>query len=393
MKANPILKESNKEEKNYQLNMEILTSLKTLPGKVVNLQSEKIIFNNENINKKGLFPEEKFSTSSSISKEFFCDPFSNNLEKNQKKSYTSNSVFKPIIKKTTMNLYNHGSMMSFSDFLAPNPTILNPLKITNSSFSKNSFYPLMNQDTFLINPINIINNYNINPISSLNPINSINPFTSIFPNYSQIPLINEQVLNKSLSQTKNNIFLNKKRNLDNEANINFNLKENEIKEKESNDIKKNNVIKKTTTKEKSTIFFVKQPKVQTLENPKKNLFMVIPKSNYNYRKRKPRKKKYLNGIKARIYCGHKGCESVFKTKKQLVFHHYKMSPQCHNDTINFLKMIYFTKKILLKNDERKDKLLEKYSELYRNTMKNISLDEHIETIVGLNFEDTLSENS
>ena len=391
MKINPIIKESNKEEKNYQLNMEILTSLKTLPGKVVNLQSEKIIFNNEDNHKKVFFPEEKFSTSSSV---FFCDPFSTNTEKNQKKSFTTNSVFKPIIynpiKKTSMNLYNFGSMMSFSDFLAPNPTSFNPLKITNSSYSKNSFCPIMNQDSTLINPINIIHNYTINPITTLNPINNINSMTSIFPNYSQIPLFNEQALNKSLSQTKNNIFLNKKRNSDNDMNLNFNIKENENKEKELNDIKKNNVVKSNTAKQKSTFFLVKQPKNQIIENPqKKHLFTVIPKSNYIYRKRKPRKTKFFNGIKAGINCRHKGCESVFKTKKQLVFHHYKMSPECHNDTINILKMIYFTKIILLKDIEGRENLFGKYSELYKITMNNISLDEHIETLVGLNFEDIL----
>ena len=124
-KVNPFLKEVNSTDKNYQLNMEILSSLKSLPNKVVNLQSEKIIFNNVNLNKKVIFPEEKFTTSSSISKELFYEPFSNDAEKIQKKSYTTNSVFKPIInnpiKKTTINFYNFGSMMSFSEFMTLNP--------------------------------------------------------------------------------------------------------------------------------------------------------------------------------------------------------------------------------------------------------------------------------
>ena len=177
IKTNPILKEANGTDKNYQLNMEILSSLKSLPNKVVNLQSEKIIFNNENLYKKVNFPEEKFTTSSSISKELFCDPFSNDVEKIPKKSFTSNSVFKPIIcnpiTKTTMNFYNFGSMMSFSEFITPNPNQINPLKITNSSFSKNSYYPLMNPDISLMNQNNLINpNYSINPINIINPINN-----------------------------------------------------------------------------------------------------------------------------------------------------------------------------------------------------------------------------
>lgn len=399
MKNNQILKETNSPDKNYQLNMEILSSLKSLPGKVVNLQSEKFIFKNDDINKKVIFPEEKFTTSSSISKELFCDPFSNEADKMHKKSNTTNSVFKPIpyfpIKKTTMNYYNLSSMMSFSDFFVPNPnqniTAFNPLKITNESFSKNSFYPIINPENTLINPIN-----QINPI---NPINIINPVTPFFQNYNQInqiPLITEQLIKKNnFIQTKNNFLLNKKRNSDNEININ-NINNNiinENKEKELDNTKKINIIK-NKPKPKSTFFCLKQKPKQNLEIPqqKKNLFTTIQKSNYIYRKRKPRKKKLLNGINNRIHCGHEGCEGIFKTKKQLVYHHFKMNLECHNDTINLLKMIFLTKKILLTNVEENErrKILEKYSELYKETMKNISLDEYIETLVGCNFEDEIN---
>ena len=121
------------------------------------------------------------------------------------------------------------------------------------------------------------------------------------------------------------------------------------------------------------------------------MFTIIKKSAYNYRKRKQRKRKIFNGIKAKIICGHKGCEGVFKTKKQLIYHHYKMSAECHNDTITFLKMIYLVKALLLKsldNNISKD-IIEKYSELYKQTMKEISLDEHIETLVGYNLDDKI----
>ena len=399
-KVNPFLKEVNNTDQNYQLNMEILSSLKSLPNKVVNLQSEKIIFNNVNLSKKVIFPEEKFTTSSSISKELFYEPFSNDAEKIPKKSYTTNSVFKPIInnpiKKTTINFYNFGSMLSFSEFMTLNPNQVNPLKITNSSFSKNSFYPLMNPEVPLMNSNSLINpNYSINPNNAINAINNnIIPASPFFQNFTQISFIDEQIIEKNnLAQTKN-IFLNKKRNADNE-NINFNIKEKENKEKKIkilNDTKNNNNTKNNIQKPKSTFFYVKQVHHENKENPlKKNLFTIIQKSNYVYKKRKPRKKKLFNGIKKKINCGHEGCEGIFKTKKQLVFHHYKMNSECHNDTINLIKMINLTKKILLKKVEKKEKFLEKYSELYKETMKKISLEEHIETLVGLNFEDVLNE--
>ena len=58
-------------EKNYQLNMELLSSIKSMPGKIVNLQTENFI--NEEINKKLNYPEGKYTTSSSISKDFFYE--------------------------------------------------------------------------------------------------------------------------------------------------------------------------------------------------------------------------------------------------------------------------------------------------------------------------------
>jgi len=66
-----------------------------------------------------------------------------------------------------------------------------------------------------------------------------------------------------------------------------------------------------------------------------------------------------------------------------------MNPQCQNDTITILKMIYDIKNILIKNDFEKNKI--KFGELYKETMKKISLDEHIETLVGYNFEDEVDE--
>ena len=69
-----------------------------------------------------------------------------------------------------------------------------------------------------------------------------------------------------------------------------------------------------------------------------------------------------------------------------------MNLECHNDTINLLKMIFLTKKILLTKVEENErrKILDKYSELYKETMNNISLDEYIETLVGCNFEDEIN---
>ena len=162
------------------------------------------------------------------------------------------------------------------------------------------------------------------------------------------------------------IFLNQKRNIEEKKEIK--LKKNIL----FNTINDKNKIKEENKEEK------------------KNLFTVVQKSVYVYKKRKPRKKKILTGIRNKLKCNHEGCEGIFKTKKQLNYHHYKMNSDCHNDTITLLKMINRVKKILLKK-EKSEEYKKKFEKIYKETMKNVSLDEHIETLIGFNFEDTIDE--
>ena len=392
-----------KEDANYKLNMEILSSLKSIPGKIVNLQSENFI--NEELNKKLPYQEGKKTTSSSISKvsnDIFC------ME--NKKIITNNSVFKPMMilpqKKSTMNYFPYNTLMSLPDFYLQSPIGNVPHKVTNSSFSRNSFCVMnnpnidpnnniLNQLSFTPNPMNTFtqfNQFNLfgNPLTnSINSLNLIN--TPQFP-------INDIYLNNNFINNNNdlnkNIFLNQKRNSE----------EKEIKEiKEDgkiNNLKKSIFFKvNQQQKQKKNLYFDNNNSNNITSNMlnsnsiettnKKNLFMIITKSSYKYKKRKPRKKKIFNSLKKKVICSHPGCEATFKTKKQLIFHHYKMNPQCHNDTISILKMIYKVK-ILLKN-KNFEKNKAKFGELYKQTMKNISLDEHIETLVGYNFEDEIIE--
>ena len=384
-------------DQNYKLNMEILSSLKSIPGKVVNLQSENFI--NEELNKKLQYPEGKKTTSSSISKvskDFFCEQLE---EKNtNKKLMTTNSVFKPMMnlpqKKSTMNFYPFNTVMSFPDLCIQSPIGNAPPKITNSSFSRNSFcvmspnldpnLSLLNQMNTLtqINQINQINQYNFfsqNPFNSFGTLNALNTPT--------IPL-NDIYLNKNNNSNNiKNIFLGQKRNSDEKT---------EEKEKEKIFNNKKNIFFQIYPQKKENSLNLNNNSTNNIINTnsqettnKRNLFTVIPKSTYNYKKRKPRKRKALTGIKKKLTCSHHGCEGTFKTKKQLLYHHYKMNPQCQNDTIAILKMIYNIKILLKNNNLEKNK--KKFGELYKQTMKNVSLDEHIETLVGYNFEDEINE--
>ena len=386
-------------DKNYQLNMEILSSLKSIPGKVVNLQSENFI--NEELNKKLQYPEGKKTTSSSISKvsrDFFCEQLE---EKNMnRKLITTNSVFRPMMnlpqKKSTMNFYPVNTVMSFPDLFIQSPIGNPPPKMTNSSFSRNSFCimnPNLEPNFNLLNQMNTLTQMNqVKQISQYNFFgpNSFNSFSTLNAlNAPQIPL-NDIYLNKNNNSNNiKNIFLGQKRNSDDKAEE----KENE-KEKKINN-KKNIFFQKNPQKKENNLNLNKNLSNDIINTNsqettnKKNLFTVIPKSTYNYKKRKPRKRKALTGIKNKLTCSHKGCEGTFKTKKQLIYHHYKMNPQCHNDTIAILKMIYNIKILLKRNNIEKN--TKKFRELYRETMKNVSLDEHIETLVGYNFEDEINE--
>ena len=396
-------KEISSADKNYQLNMEILSSLKSIPGKIVNLQSGNFI--NDEFNKRLINPEGKKTTSSSISKlskDFFYEQIDDKAL--NKKINTTYSVFRPMTlfpnKRSTMNYFPFNTLMSFPDIYLQNPINNAPPKITNSSYSKNSFCvmpPNMEQNINLFNQINLTGNqmntltqinqnnqfnfFGTNPFNSFNTLNLINPNVNMAPQNQLNELyLSKNNLNNNINNTinnnqKKNILLNKKRNADE------NIEENVISSKK-------NLFKINNKKQK--IDYLNTNNNSNENNNKKNLFIVIPKSSYNYKKRKPRKRKIFNGIKKKLTCNHHGCEGIFKTKKQLLFHHYKMNPQCHNDTVLILKMINFAKTILKKDNLEKNK--ERFSELYKETMEKVSLDEHIETLVGYNFEDEVIED-
>jgi len=393
----------NSSDNKYKLNMEILNSLKPIPGKTISLQSENFI--NDELSKKLQYPEGKKTTSSSISKvskDFFCEPLEEKII--NKKLITTNSVFKPMMnmpkKKSTMNYFPLNTSMSFPDLYVQNPLGNGAPKITNSSFSRNSFClmnPNLEPNPYLLNQLNFTGNQMNN--NTFTQINQINQYNFFCPN----PFNNFNALNVPQNQI-NDIFLTKNNNINNINNINEKNNNNiflgekrkssdKIEEKEkpnnnTNNISNNNkhVIFKINTQKQDDLLI----NTNSLETTsKRNMFTVIQKSVYNYKKRKPRKRMLLNRIKNKIVCSHPGCEGIFKTKKQLIYHHYKMNPQCQNDTITILKMIYDIKNILIKNDFEKNKI--KFGELYKETMKKISLDEHIETLVGYNFEDEVDE--
>ena len=64
-----------------------------------------------------------------------------------------------------------------------------------------------------------------------------------------------------------------------------------------------------------------------------------------------------------------------------------MISECQNDLILFLKLIYKSKLMLKKliyNDITKKKF---FSEFYENSLKNISLNEYVETTCGFKLDE------
>lgn len=319
-----------KKEVEYKLNMEILASLKELPGKTVVLGQNEIFSKTIDLKGKQKIISEndidlsnKLTSTSYILKESQQE---SQEEKSEKKSFTEGSILRPI------------------------PIPLNKTENVNEpSFQFNRLLGLEGQGYFFTNYLNNFPNFFNN-----NTFFLLNPETY----FSQL-----NYLNDSIGLYK---FLQNKRNT-------------EVKSIENKSASLNKSLSEIINNESKESFVM---------GKKKKLFNVFVKSNYIYRKRKPRKKKLVKN-KEEIYCEHKGCEGTFKTKKQAVFHHFKMSNECHNDTISILKLISETKKMLLKGSKKQGDILRKYSTLYNETMKEISLSEHIDTIVGLNFGDNL----
>lgn len=108
---------------------------------------------------------------------------------------------------------------------------------------------------------------------------------------------------------------------------------------------------------------------------------TIEKSKINLVKKEEKKKNYN--------CKHSGCDSLFRTKKLAFYHHLKMSPECQEDSISLLKLIYETKKVVLKNIDKNTNSLDKYSSLYENSLKNLSFYGYIKMYTGSKLNDNL----
>ena len=194
---------------------------------------------------------------------------------------------------------------------------------------------------------------------------------SNYPQFNQYPTLiqleNGLLINPDVKNTNNNRYISNKKEF---IKINKDIKQKEINkllnkkriavnnnQLKNNDIIKNNNLNKNNKKANKLTIEKKYPKKAISKmSSKKNMFTIYKKSKY--KRRKKRIKKSLN---IKIKCGHEGCNGIFYTKKHLAFHHYKMSNECHKDSLTLLKMITSVKKILLKvSDNKNGRIIENY---------------------------------
>lgn len=132
-------------------------------------------------------------------------------------------------------------------------------------------------------------------------------------------------------------------------------------------------------KEDSFLSTQKQTQVDGEMTQAQEEFESVVVSHSNYKD----KEKSENKLK----CLHENCDFVFRTLKQKLAHHHKMSPECKKDTIillNSIRQFKYLLKVLKKkkkvqmNDTTYKYLLTKYEKI----MRNLSLSEHVELLTG-----------
>ena len=385
------------DQNRFLLDLKLLSSLKSIKGKVIHLDSkannsdintnisnsfdvkkQNLLNNNNNLLNINLgFPGRyDFNNLPNNNNNFYQNQYFSNMSiKNQKNMYTNSLIPDPFcLLDNHLNENPHRSLLSFEEMNSKEG--YNILNNTINRFSQDSFM-LLNNNNNIEEDINKNKNNNLDAmnifINNVNNSYANNINNNYFNNINNFGFSNSaNKLNTELSFNQDNIdeFLSKKRKSDiakqssqkgNSSTIkNSRIKKNIFKTQKNNkDINKNRIRPKI-------LFNCYQSKQKSKFRKQKN-----KKNNFSFR------------------CSHTNCEYAYKTLKQLQNHHYKMMPECQNDLISLLKEIYNTKLILIKcisNDINKKKY---FSDLYENSIKNISLNQYTETISGTHLEEFL----
>ena len=411
----------------YHIDIQLLSSLKSIPGKIIPLENKfgQMTNNKENsqdINKKDTF-------NNILKKDSINNNFSYNNEKidmNNNSLYknnfgTNNYFFNGGINNTNLNINsynnfqkrssviiqnpsptldnqmlfsysNHPSILSFKSDLKNNNILWSDIKFTQNSFTHNIFLYNNENNNSKGNINNSINNNSKNSqlsyqfsnyinddllkkkksTTNLLRKNSNNSFGSSENNNKRI----NQVNNFNLEKSKINIINNQNKI---EENIIINIKEEEKQDDNISMGKNKNKkiffnIEKFCEEEDDSIY----PNINNNKNESNNLFNCYLK--------KKKKRKIINEV-YKFKCCHPKCDCSYKTNKQLQSHHFKMTPECQQDSVEIIRLIHDTKNILKNIIKHSKKKKEKYEKLYDNFVNKISLKNYFEFIAGSRFND------
>ena len=105
-----------------------------------------------------------------------------------------------------------------------------------------------------------------------------------------------------------------------------------------------------------------------------------------YLKKKKKRKKIIE-VYNKYKCCHPKCDCSYKTEKQLQNHHFKMSQECQQDSVQIIKLIHDSKNILKNIIKHSKKKKSKFEKLYDDFVNKISLKNYFEFIAGSHFND------
>ena len=250
---------------NYKLSLDILSSLKSIPGKTINLQSDNFRVEKENFNKDKSFNDtvDKFSTFNTLSKDMLSNDYY--YLKTREDLCSQNSPFKqcPLYNQAqlgyyTQNYFNYSSLMPFQDMLLSNQNyMINPFKTLNS--------------VCLMNSVSFFKDFKVNPSNSI--------FNKVSIPIRKVPVTQIPIDTSQKDDDNNEIVQNKNNNLLNIENINKNTIN--IKNNDANENNNNLLNKKRNRTEPNNIFFLvkkEQKKPIVHLSYKKNMFNVYRKS-------------------------------------------------------------------------------------------------------------------
>ena len=446
--------EKKEKEKTFLLDIQLLSSLKSIPGKIIPLSNviktseESNINNKENGNDKrninitkSIFTPIDIKTnnfnrgnSGGINDINGANGIINNINNfnniNINNIYKTNNNFifpngnesNTNINININNFNNISNDIGINCGFLDNPLLCSPpsnhhsfLSIrsdnknnnflwTDNKFSQSSFYfpgfMMHNGSSGNVNYVSNENNMNYGNYNKTNTkLNQIN-----YQQSGNITNGNEELLKKKTSNpipfSKSNEinYENKNYNSDKKINLSINDKINETPKKDENNNIMNNIIRieedeeKEKNKGKKIFFNVENFSEESYIDDDDNIYSsknnIKSDSNniFNCYQKKKKRRKSNKEIK-KFKCVHPYCEYSYKTLKQLQNHHYKMTSECQLDSVYILKLIKNTKIILINIIKDNNNKKEYFSKIYQKNINKITLNNYLEYIAGIHFDD------